>query len=118
MAYDDALAARVRDVITPLAEAGEIKMFGGLTFMVNTHMAVGLVRDQLMLNVGRDGVDGAVAAGASPMRMGERVMAGMVSVPADAVGTQLELESWVQPAVMRALAKPRKKPRQPKQPVG
>jgi len=42
MAYDEGLAERVREVIATRAEADEIKMFGGLCFMVNTHMAVGV----------------------------------------------------------------------------
>ena len=39
-------------------------MFGGLAFMVNTHMACGIVKDDLMLRVGKAGHDAALARGA------------------------------------------------------
>jgi hypothetical protein len=45
-------------------------MFGGLAFMVNIHMAVGIIRDELMLRFGTDGYDAALARGAEPMRVG------------------------------------------------
>ena len=40
-------------------------MFGGLAFMVNTHMACGLVGDDLMVRVGKDNHDAAITAGAT-----------------------------------------------------
>jgi TfoX/Sxy family transcriptional regulator of competence genes len=114
MAYDDALAARVREAVARRAEHEEIAMFGGLSFMVNTHLAVGLIRDDLLVNVGKGLYDEAIANGAQPMVMGARTMRGMVRVPAADLADQEMLERWLGPAVERALAKPRKPPK----PVG
>lgn len=116
MAYDEGLADRVRTLVSQRAEHDEIKMFGGLAFMVNTHMAVGITRDELMIKVGKEGVDEAIARGASQMMMGERAMSGMVSVPALVVDDEDALRSWVDPAVDAALALPPKAPKKPKPP--
>ena len=55
MAYDEDLADRLRGALGT-TDYEVIKMFGGLAFMVNTHMAVGIIRDELMLRLGRDGL--------------------------------------------------------------
>jgi TfoX/Sxy family transcriptional regulator of competence genes len=112
MAYDENLAARVRELMPP--GTPEMKMFGGLAFMVNTHMAVGLTGDDLMLRV--DDVEAAEARGAEQMRMGERVMTGFMRVPGSALATEAALEEWVAPAVAEARAKPPKPPKAPKKP--
>jgi TfoX/Sxy family transcriptional regulator of competence genes len=53
MAYDTVLAERAVHLLAPLTAFEERKMFGGLAFMVNTHMACGIVRDDLMVRVGK-----------------------------------------------------------------
>ena len=61
MAYDDALADRIRDALAGHGDRiQERKMFGGLTFMVDGHMTVGVVKDELMGRVGADGEDDAL----------------------------------------------------------
>lgn len=111
MAYDEGLAERIRAAVHAAAgPAGyrEIKMFGGLCWTVNTHMAVGAGEDDLMVYVGKDGVDSAVAQGARPATMGERTMGGVVLVAAADLPDPGTLDDWVRPAVERALAKPPK----------
>ncbi len=115
MAYDEGLAARVRDSLGRLVgEAREIRMFGGLCWTVNTHMTVGVFADDLMISVGSDGVDEAIAAGARQSMMGERTMTGIVNVAAADLPTAEALDAWVGPAVARAQAKPPKPPKPPK----
>jgi TfoX/Sxy family transcriptional regulator of competence genes len=112
MAYDEELAARVRELVPPGTR--EMKMFGGLAFMVNTHMAVGLTGDDLLIRV--DDPDAALARGAEQMMMGERAMTGFMRVPGPVVGTEAALEEWVAPAVAEAQAKDPKPPKPPKPP--
>jgi len=111
MAYDQDLAARVRDAVADRAEFTEQKMFGGLAFLVRTHMAVGITRDELMVRVGTDGYDRALADGAHELRMGERVMRGMVGVAASVTADADALHRWVDRGVDLALALPPKPPR-------
>ncbi|MCL3819588.1 TfoX/Sxy family protein [Aeromicrobium wangtongii] len=111
MAYDQALAGRIRAAVEAAAGAldcREISMFGGLCWTVNGHMAVGAVGDDLMVHVGTDGLDEALRQGARRATMGERTMGGVVLVAAADLPTPATLDGWVEPAVQRARAKPPK----------
>lgn len=113
MAYDEELAARIRAAVGAAAgESGyrEIRMFGGLCWTVNTHMAVGTGEDDLMVHVGTHGVEDALALGARRATMGERTMGGVVLVAAADLPDPASLDAWVAPAVARALARPAKRP--------
>lgn len=111
MAYDDGLAERVRAALARHADSVEIAMFGGLCWTVNTHMAVGVVRNELMVHVGKDGYDDALDRGARPAVMGQRTMHGVVLVDASDLPDESSLDAWIGPAVERALAKKPKPPR-------
>ena len=112
MAYDEELAERIRAAVEAAAGPSgyrEIKMFGGLCWTVNTHMAVGAGGDDLMVHVGKDGIDEALRNGARPATMGERTMGGVVLVAAAELPDSDALDAWVGPAVERARKKPPKK---------
>ena len=114
MAYDEELVERIRAAVEAAAgPAGyrEIKMFGGLCWTVNTHMAVGAGDDDLMVHVGKEGVDEALLSGARPATMGERTMGGVVLVSTADLPDADALDAWIGPAVERARAKPPKKPK-------
>ena len=95
MAYDEDLAGRTRELLAELTDFDERKMFGGLAFMVNTHMACGIVHDDLMVRVGKANHDAAINAGATEMDFTGRPMRGMVIVPANRVRRDGDLEPWV-----------------------
>jgi TfoX/Sxy family transcriptional regulator of competence genes len=107
MAYSEQLAGRVRDELA--CDYQERKMFGGLAFMVNTHMACGVMGDDLMVRVGKDNHDDAIAGGAEELTHGGRRMRGMVVVPGDMDDDTLA--GWVARAVGFAQSEPPKKPR-------
>ena len=50
MAYDEKLAQRVRESL-PRLDVEEKKMMGGLTFMVNDKMCVGVHKEDLMVRL-------------------------------------------------------------------
>jgi TfoX/Sxy family transcriptional regulator of competence genes len=110
VAYDEDLGERVRELLAELTDFDERAMFGGLAFMVNTHMACGIVKDDLMVRVGKDNHDAAIDAGATEMDFTGRPMRGMVIVPADRVRDSNGLEHWVVQAVDFAKSDPPKKP--------
>lgn len=98
MAYDQESADRVRKAF---AEAGadpvEKKMFGGLAFMVDGHMSVGLLGDQLMVRVGRKAQEDALAQPhARPMDFTGRPMATMVYVDPAGFEDDGDLDRWIQ----------------------
>lgn len=96
MAYDEALAERVREVLAVRMDVTERQMFGGLAFMVGGHMACGIAGTDLMVRVGRDAYDDALAhPDAREMDFTGRPMTGVVYV--DAAGTAADdaLRFWV-----------------------
>lgn len=96
MAYDEALADRVRDALAGRDGVREQKMFGGLAFMVNGYMTVAVVHDELMARVGAHGEDDALAQPHTrPMDFTGRPMAGFVQVSAAGVATPNDVETWV-----------------------
>ena len=58
MAFDEDLAERVREVLPDdvMARMTERKMFGGLAFMLDGNMVVGIMSDELMARLGPDAV--------------------------------------------------------------
>jgi TfoX/Sxy family transcriptional regulator of competence genes len=78
----------------------EKKMFGGLTFMVAGRMACGVVHDELMVRVGPDGHDAALAEPHTrPMDFTGRPMRGMVYVDPAGVASDADLASWLDRAI-------------------
>ena len=111
MAFDVELADRVREAVAERTDFVEKKMFGGLAFMVNTHMACGLVGSDLMVRVGAANHQEALADGAREMDFTGRPMRGMVFVPGDRLAVQDELERWIDRAVTHAASEPPKAPK-------
>jgi TfoX/Sxy family transcriptional regulator of competence genes len=97
MAYDEALADRIRDVLADKGDrVREQKMFGGLTFMVHGHMTVGVVKDELMARVGTDGEADALAQPhARTMDFTGRPMNGFILVSAAGVADDDDVRAWV-----------------------
>src|SRR3990170_7332108 len=52
MAYDEALAQRVREILRNKRGISERRMFGGIAFMLRGHMFVGISESSLMARVG------------------------------------------------------------------
>ena len=95
MAYDEALALRVRHALADRRNIGETKMFGGICFMLNGNMLCGVDRARLMFRVGKDqAVDALSRPGARPMDITGKPMAGFVFVdPAQCDARQLR--AWI-----------------------
>jgi TfoX/Sxy family transcriptional regulator of competence genes len=100
MAYDEALAARIREH-TAGEPVVEKKMFGGLAFLLGGHMAVAASREGgLMLRVEPDQTAALLdEPGASPFEMRGRELDGWLRVSAEAVADDVDLERWVERAL-------------------
>lgn len=98
MAFDEDVANRVREAFARLdVMSTEQQMFGGLAFMVRGHMTVGVIGDELMVRVGPDAYDGALAEpDARPMDFTGREMKGFVFVAAEGFEDDGALGEWVQ----------------------
>lgn len=97
MAYDEELAQRVRELLDEMDCATEKKMFGGLAFMVEGHMAVAAVDDDCLM-VRTDPASGAEwldGERVKPMEMHERQMHGWLLVSPEVVADDAALRLWV-----------------------
>lgn len=96
MAYDQLLADEVRTCIGSRPGLSEREMFGGIAFLINGNMAVGVSGNELMVRVGKDAHDEVVTRpGARTFDMGARPMRGWLSVGGAGIATETDLESWV-----------------------
>jgi hypothetical protein len=115
MPFDDHLAERVRRALSGRAELAERKMFGGLAFMVRGHMCCGIVGSDLMVRVGADRYDEALARPhARVMDFTGRPLMGMVYVGAAGVRTEPELRAWTSMALAFVESLPAKLPARPR----
>jgi TfoX/Sxy family transcriptional regulator of competence genes len=97
MAYDEELAERVRGVLAEEPGLTEKAMFGGIGFMLEGHMAVGVSgQGGLMLRVPHERTaDLAQQPGAGAFEMRGRPMKGWVRVSEEAVDLDADLARWV-----------------------
>jgi TfoX/Sxy family transcriptional regulator of competence genes len=112
MAYDKSLAERTAAIIARTHnDVEEKKMFGGLCFMVNGKMCVGVESKRLMVRLDPTRYDEALQKeGCRPMDFTGRVMKGYVFVDIDALITDEQLEYWIALALeFNKLAKPSRK---------
>lgn len=107
--YDETLADRVRGVLGDDPRLTERKMFGGLAFMIDGNMCVGIVGDDLMVRVGRDAYDATLSLPhAREMDFTGRPMRGFVFVAAAGITRRERLEAWVDRGLSYAESLPAK----------
>ncbi len=110
MAYDEELAARVRELVGSERGVEEKRMFGGLAFLLGGNMAVAVSgQGGLLVRVPPDETDELLqGAHVSPMVMAGREARGWVRVEAAGVRTTRQLQRWVARGVGHARALPPK----------
>jgi TfoX/Sxy family transcriptional regulator of competence genes len=97
MAFNENMADRVRELIAAQHEnVEEKKMFGGLCFMVNDKMCIGVEKERLMVRLDPEKYEEVILKeGCMPMDFTGKPMKGFVFVDIDVLNTQKRLEYWV-----------------------
>ena len=116
MAYNEKLADRVREIISLThKKIIEKRMFGGLCFMVNDKMCVGVEQERLMVRLDPARYEEAMEKeGCKPMDFTGKVMKGYVFVDIDALSTKKKLDYWMNLALeYNKIAKASKKKSKP-----
>jgi hypothetical protein len=110
MAYDENLADRVRTQLAGVDGVVEKAMFGGLAFLVAGNMAVGVAGDDLMVRVGPDASNDALARPHTRVfDMTGRPMRGWILVAPEGVAGDRDLAGWVERGVTFARSLPPKR---------
>lgn len=111
MAYDTDLANRIRELIAAEANLTEMKMFGGLAFLVSGNMSVAVSgQGGLLLRVDPAQTDELLAKPhASPFVMRGRAMDGWLRIAPEGVKTKAQLQRWVDRGVGYARTLPPKR---------
>jgi len=111
MAYDEKLAARLRELVGDEPGLTEQKMFGGLAFLIGGNMSIAASGEGgILVRVDPERSDelGATTA-ARPMEMRGREMRGWLRVDSDDVATKRELGRWVELGTTYARSLPPKR---------
>ena len=110
MAYDEDLANRIRELIATEPDLTEMKMFGGLAFLIGGNMSVGVSgQGGLMVRVESDATEVLLdEPHAQPFVMRGRAMRGWLRVGEEGVRTQEQFEPWVRRGVAYARSLPPK----------
>src|SRR4029453_18695946 len=96
MAYDEGAGARVRQALTGKDGLTEKKMFGGLAFLLNGNMLVGVMGERLLGRTGpREHAAALKRPHAGPMTFTGKPMRGFVVVDPAGFATGQDLRSWI-----------------------
>lgn len=96
MAYSEKIANRIREALGHIKKVEEKNMFGGVCFMVNDKMCIGVNLDEIMCRIDPEREEEALSrTGARPMDFTGRPMKGYVFVHEDAIKKKSDLDYWI-----------------------
>src|SRR6266478_3814583 len=99
MAYSESLALRIRQIVTRGRGITEKKMFGGVGFLLNGNMFVGVWKDSLIVRLGPEGGDEALKEPhVKPFDITGRAMKGWVLVAPEGMQDDDLLHDWIERA--------------------
>ncbi len=109
MAYNEAVAERIRKVLVRRKGLAERKMFGGIAFMLDGNMCCGVVDDKIVLRLGKEGSDEALKDPyVKVMDFTGRPIRSMVYLDPDGVARETELKKWLDRSVKFTSSLPKK----------
>lgn len=96
MAYSEKLADRIREALQDISAVEEKEMMGGLTFMVNDKMCIGIIKDEMMCRIDPAFHEEAIEmTGCRTMDFTKRPMHGYVMVDETGMKTKNEFNYWI-----------------------
>jgi TfoX/Sxy family transcriptional regulator of competence genes len=100
MAYSESLARRIRQVFARRRGITEKKMFGGVCFLLNGYMCVGVWKTSLIVRLGPEQAAAALEKpNVTNFDITGRPMKGWLMVEPDGLETDEQLTGWIQRAV-------------------
>ena len=109
MAYDEALADRITDLLIERPHITPKKMFGGIAWMLDGNMAFGILDDFLMVRLSHEGANEALTEPHTHEVAGNmRKMRGFLYVGQEGIVEDEDLEEWLGRAITKAATLPPK----------
>jgi TfoX/Sxy family transcriptional regulator of competence genes len=109
MACDQSLAARIRAALAGKKGVEEKRMFGGIGFLLNGNLLVGVWKDSLIVRLGpEEGEEALKEQHVSEFNITGRAMKGWVLIAPEGVEGDDQLAGWIQRAVKFVGALPAK----------
>jgi TfoX/Sxy family transcriptional regulator of competence genes len=97
MPYNEKLAQRIRERLGAVKKVKEKEMMGGLTFMVNDKMCIGIIKDEMMCRIDPDVQDDALSKrGCRIMDFTGRPMKGYVMVDESGMKSKKDFDYWIE----------------------
>jgi TfoX/Sxy family transcriptional regulator of competence genes len=110
MPYDTKLAKRIQDQVGKLKGISPREMFGGVAWLNDGKMFVGIVKDELMVRIGKERhAELLKRPGARPMDFAGRPMAGYLYISQGALKTAKDLKFWIDTCLAHVKTLPAKK---------
>lgn len=96
MAYNKKLANRIREALIETRNVKEKEMMGGLTFMVNDKMCIGIIKDEMMCRIDPELQEAALEKmGCRVMDFTGKPMKGYVMVDDTGMKTKKNFDYWI-----------------------
>jgi TfoX/Sxy family transcriptional regulator of competence genes len=96
MSYDESLADRIREKMAEVPGVEEKHMFGGIAFMVNNKMCVGIIKDEMMCRIDPAIHDECVEKeGCRTMDFNKKPMKGFVMIDQSGMNNRVLFDYWI-----------------------
>jgi len=96
VAFNEELSDRIREALVNEPRVSEKRMFGGICYMVDDKMCIGVMGDEMMCRIGDEASTTALEKrGCREMRSGNRVMKGYVLVSEEGMRTAAGFRYWI-----------------------
>lgn len=100
MAYNETTADRIRQALAGTKKLVEKKMFGGIAFMINNKMCIGVDKDDIMIRCTPEMNDELLSKkGIRPFDLTGKPMKGWLLVSPEGTKSKKEFDSWIQIAI-------------------
>lgn len=96
MAYNESISNRIREALAEVPDVEEKRMFGGICYMVDGKMCIGVAQDEMMCRVGEDNYEEALERnGCRQMVFTGRPMKGYVFVSEEGMKPKKDFDYWI-----------------------
>jgi TfoX/Sxy family transcriptional regulator of competence genes len=96
MAYNPEIAERIAEILAETPGITSKQMFGGLSFMLNGNMLIGVDKERLMVRIGKERYEEYLQLeGAQEMDFTKKPMKGFLFIDETGFSTDKDLETWI-----------------------